>query len=217
MYLGKLLNLTETQDIELKNRVAKAWAKFAIYRDELTNRCYPLAQRLRLFVSCVQPTFLYGCSSWTLTSKRESVINRLQRQMLRSVVGVKRKVVIGTDGEKNLEDWVSWIMRSTRTAVKVSREHGVRNWVEEISRRKFQWAGHVARRTDGRWTKVMLDWSLTGCRAQARPLTRWCDSLSKFFTGTAGRPVGGSSWIAAAQDRDYWKQMEDDYIEFCRR
>eukprot|EP00959_Pyramimonas_sp_CCMP1952_P380003 7960680-Pyramimonas_sp.AAC.1 len=62
--------------------------------------------------------------------------------MLRSVVGVKRKVVIGTDGEKNLEDWVSWIMRSTRTAVKVSREHGVRNCVEDVSKRKFQWAGH---------------------------------------------------------------------------
>eukprot|EP00959_Pyramimonas_sp_CCMP1952_P006319 132068-Pyramimonas_sp.AAC.1 len=74
-----------------------------------------------------------------------------------------------------------------------------------------------ARRDDVRWTKVMLDWSLTGRRAQARPPTRWRDSLGRFFTRKASRPVGASSWIAVAQSRDNRNQLEDDHVEFCKR
>ena len=69
MYLGRLVNLRDTHDTELKNRSAKAWAKFSIYRNKLTSKHYPLAQRMRLFAAVVQTTFLYGCASWTMTRK----------------------------------------------------------------------------------------------------------------------------------------------------
>ena len=56
MYLGRLFSFRETHDMELRSRVSKAWAKFAIYRDELTDESYPLQQRSKLFGSVVQPT-----------------------------------------------------------------------------------------------------------------------------------------------------------------
>ena len=34
--------------------------------------------------------------------------------------------------------------RSTREAEAVQQQHNVKDWVEEIARRKFRWAGHVA-------------------------------------------------------------------------
>ena len=38
MYLGRLFCFRETHDVELCSRVNKTWAKFAIYRDVLTDK-----------------------------------------------------------------------------------------------------------------------------------------------------------------------------------
>ena len=63
IYLGKALHLQDVHDTEIKHRVSRAWAKFAIYRTQLTDKDYPLTSRLRLFNSIVTPTVLYGCSA----------------------------------------------------------------------------------------------------------------------------------------------------------
>ena len=107
------------------------------------------------------------------------------------------------DGETALEDWVPWIKRATRDAELAGRAHNVPNWVEEVARRKFRWAGHVARRNDGRWTKLVLQWSISGRRDRGRPVMRWSDSVEKFFSGVVGSAVGAETWIGKAQDRDY--------------
>ena len=31
-----------------------------------------------------------------------------------------------------------------------------------------------------------------------------------------GHPVGAESWIPKAQDRDYWRNLEDAYVAFCK-
>jgi len=58
MYLGRLFSFRSSQDVELKNRVDKAWAKFGMFRNELTNKCYDLVKRVELFKSVVQPSLL---------------------------------------------------------------------------------------------------------------------------------------------------------------
>ena len=116
-----------------------------------------------------------------------------------------------------LEDWLTWFRRATHTAETARKEHNIPDWVDEVAVRKFRWAGHVARRDDGRWTKVVMEWSLVGWRAQGRPVSRWVDSINKYFSGVVGTPVGAASWIAVAQDRDKWKLLEDDYVNFCRK
>ena len=52
-YLGTKLCLVQGSQIEIKNRIARAWAKFATFRSELTNRKVNLYERLRLFESDV--------------------------------------------------------------------------------------------------------------------------------------------------------------------
>jgi hypothetical protein len=71
-----------------------------------------------------------------------------------------------------------------------------RTKVADIERRiailKWQWAGHIARRTDGRWGGKVLEWRpRTGRRSVGRAPTRWTDDLVK---------VAGSRWMRAAQD-----------------
>ena len=77
MYLGRLFSFAATHDSELQHRISKAWAKFAVYRTELTDKHYDLAHRMRLFKAAVQTSFLYGCVNWTLTREIENKIKTI--------------------------------------------------------------------------------------------------------------------------------------------
>ena len=136
--------------------------------------------------------------------------------MLRIVLGCRRKVV-EQDGQSCLEDWLPWFKHATGEAEATRKEHHLPDWVEQLARRKFRWAGHVSRRNDGRWSKFLLHWSFSGCRRQGRPVIRWSDSINHFFEGLVGHAVRAVTWIAQAQDRDHWRQLEDEYVDFCRR
>ncbi|CAK1580292.1 unnamed protein product [Parnassius mnemosyne] len=58
---------------------------------------------------------------------------------------------------------------------------------------KWQWAGHIARRTDNRWGEKFLEWRpRTGGRSIERLSTRWCDDLVKH---------AGNRWMQVAQNR----------------
>ncbi|KAJ8726778.1 hypothetical protein PYW08_007034 [Mythimna loreyi] len=72
-----------------------------------------------------------------------------------------------------------------------------RTRVTDISRRiaklKWQWAGHIARRTDGRWGRKVLEWRpRTKRRSFGRPPTRWTDDLVR---------ITGTRWMRVAQNR----------------
>ena len=130
MYLGRALSLTNVHDSELKHRIAKAWAKFGVYRQELTDREIPLRLRLKLFQSVVTPSVLYGSSSWVLTGAREQTLRSTQLEMLRAMLGRKRSVV----GEC-LETWVDWVRRATAEARAGMDVHRVPDCVTEQANR----------------------------------------------------------------------------------
>ena len=49
------------------------------------------------------------------------------------------------------EEWLAWIVRASREAETVMDKFLVPDWVWEVHRRRYQWAGTVSRRTDARW------------------------------------------------------------------
>ena len=67
-----------------------------------------------------------------------------------------RKIVqvpsMSNDGEE--ED--DYIRRSTRTAEKCMEDNGTEGLVAAQRRRKWRWAGHVARLADRPWTQLAL-------------------------------------------------------------
>ena len=128
-YLGRLLNLCEPNDVEIDFRIKRAWAKFAVYREELTDKHYSLFQRLRMFNAVVMPTALYGAGSWAMTASREKSLRTAQRKMLRSILGKGRQRTepsgsevsyevgdVAWDDDECLETWVQWKQRTTREA-----------------------------------------------------------------------------------------------------
>ena len=51
MYLGRALAFQDSDENELKHRLKRAWAKFGVYRNELTNKRYSLFDRMKLFIA----------------------------------------------------------------------------------------------------------------------------------------------------------------------
>ena len=71
----------------------------------------------------------------------------------------------------------------------------------------------MARRTDKRWTREVLEYHpVHGSRARGHPKTRWEDELDKFVWDSFCMPKG--SWKELAQDRDFWRNLTTDYINY---
>ena len=128
--------------------------------------------------------------------------------MMKVVVGTRR-IAHGGD----LENWVDYVIRSTRAAEKVMTDLGQPDWVEEVHRRRFQWAGRTARLNDNRWTREVLVWSATGNRKRGRPKARWTDQLNKFFRREL--QATNQFWMEIASEEASWASLENDYVNFA--
>ena len=115
---------------------------------------------------------------------------------------------------ETLEPWVDWIKRVTSEVEEVAFAVGgleQRRW-------KWTWAGHVARRLDGRWTNSLLHWMPEGTRKQARPCKRWSDQITSFWDAVAGKKTSGvATWAEVAQSREHWQELEEEYLAFCAK
>jgi hypothetical protein len=182
-YLGRALSLTDTHDVELKHRIKKAWAKFGMHRQELTDKAISLTLRLKLFNSVVTPSVLYGSSTWVMTSSKEAMLRTMQIQMMRSMLARRRiikqtlhiEAETGDKQEPEIETWVEWVIRVTREARETMKVNDIRDWVDEQRDRRQRWANQLAKLEDGQWTKKVMDWQPEGWRARGRPKTRWTD------------------------------------------
>ncbi|CAH2270012.1 jg1963 [Pararge aegeria aegeria] len=116
-------------------------------------------------------------SAWTLTARLIHKLQVAQRAMERAMLGISWRDKIHNEV----------IRQRTKVTDKAFR----------VSILKWQWAGHVCRRTDGRWSRKVLEWRpRVGKRSLGRPPTRWSDDLRK---------VAGIDWVRKAQNRKSWR------------
>ena len=202
-YLGRLLSFKDYHSIEVDHRLAKAWKKFYCFKSELCSKDYPLKDRLKLFDAIVTPTMLYGSCSWTMTAEREKKLVVCQRRMLRRVCCVRKTAH---------EDWVEYMKRSTRTIEEIMHKHGLEYWIIGQRRRKWKWAGRVARMSTDRWAKAALLWEPShGCRRVGRPCMRWEHVLEKYVASFD--TVELIPWQLLAESKADWHEMEASFIE----
>ncbi|KAL0832165.1 hypothetical protein ABMA28_001622 [Loxostege sticticalis] len=185
VYLGQTVQLGKSNfEKEVNRRIQLGWAAFGKLRNIFSSKI-PQCLKTKVFDQCVLPVITYGTETWSLTM---GIIRRLkvtQRAMERAMLGVSLR-----DRIRNEE-----IRRRTK----------VTDIARRIANLKWQWAGHIARRTDGRWGRKVLEWRpRTGRRSVGRPPTRWTDDLVK---------VAGGAWMRAAQDRVLWKSLGEAYVQ----
>ena len=202
-------------------------------KGELCSKYYPVKHRLRLFEATVTAVLLYGSATWTMNADLERKLRSTQRKMLRWIIGGGRRVTVvrhagevsdsssnsdsqseseapkSEDGEA-MESWVDWLRRSNAIARHLLEVSNIEDWVSAQRRRKIRWAGHVARRNDGRWSHAVLGWTpKDGFRNVGRPRKRWCDDIDDFFLKEVGSEKG--AWVTLAQCRDTWKSYEGSF------
>ena len=158
VYLGHEIRMSkDSQTCEIHRIIAQGWAAYGKLKHILKSRL-PICLKRKVFDQCVLPVLTYGAETLTLTLTSARNLKVTQRKMERSMLGLNLR-----DHVKN-ED--------------LRRRSGVTDIIERIAILKWNWVGHMARRTDNRWTKRLLEWTpRTDKRSRGRPHTRWIDDL----------------------------------------
>ncbi|MGH0178353.1 UNVERIFIED_CONTAM: hypothetical protein FKN15_077393 [Acipenser sinensis] len=135
-----------------------------------------MTRHAELFNSTVLPAMLYGAETWSLTVVDRLKLAFTERAIERRMVGIKRTDRISNEQMRQMTK--------------------VKDAVELADKSKKRWAGHLARRTDGRWTLAVTEWlPLDIKRPLGCPATRWRDQL---------RQEMGRNWMCLARDRKAW-------------
>jgi hypothetical protein len=205
-YLGRSINLTDMDDTELQSRIAKAWAKFGVFRSELTDRAIPMHLRTRLFDAVITPTILYGSETWTMTLQRQLSLRAVQRRMMRRIIHAHRSY-------DKYDSYVDWIKEETAKAVQTMADHNIICWTVLQRRKAWKWAGKMANKSNDRWNHAVNAWHLHDIRPRGRPKARWQDVLNRFLTQKLDRDHINDDWMKAAADRKSWQNMARDFEE----
>ena len=184
MYLGHKLKLgLDNQTAEVKRRIGLGWAAFGklklIFKSKMNN-----SLKRKVFDSCVLPVLTYGAETLTLTKASENKLRVAQRAMERSMLGISLRDKMTNE----------WIRQQTRVV----------DVMERIATLKWNWAGHIARMTDERWTINILNWRPPKTRPMGRPPERWANSIKR---------SAGTNWQQLAMDRSEWRKKGEAYIQ----
>jgi hypothetical protein len=138
---------------------------------------------------------LYGCETWSLTSREEHRLRVFENRVRRRIFGPKRDEVTGGWGKLHNEELHG--LYSSPGIVRV------------IKARRIRWAGHVARMGEVRGAYNILVGKPEWRRPLARPRRRWEDNI-KMDLGEIG--LEDVNWIHLAQDRDRWRNLVNTVI-----
>ena len=105
---------------------------------------------------------LYGCETWSLTSREERKLRVFENMVLR---------IFGPRGDELAGEW-----RRLRNE-DVNDLYSSPNIVRVIKSRRMRWAGHVARIGEERGVCRVLVGKQEGKRPQGRPRRRWVDNI----------------------------------------
>lgn len=185
IYLGQKITTTKDRmKEEISRRIKMAWIAFGKLSNSLTSEL-PNTLKRKLYDQCILPVLTYGAETWSLTKKHAQRIARTQRAHERRMLGIKL-----SDRKTN-----EWIREQTK----------ITEVMERAAELKWRWAGHVARRTDDRWTRLILEWRpRLGRRSVGRPVTRWRDDIKE---------RAGIQWMRKSNNRWQWHEMGKAYIQ----
>ena len=83
--------------------------------------------------------------------------------------------------------------------------------VRVIKRRRMRWAGHVACMGEERGVYRVLVGKPEGRRPLGRPTRRWVDNIRMNLQDLG---CGYMDWIGLAQDRDRWRTLVSEVMNF---
>ena len=190
IYLGQRFSLKDkNQDKEIQRRITAGWTAYAKHRDIFKSNI-PISLKRKVYEACIIPAMTYAAETWSLTTKMENKLAAAQSKMERSMLGINYK-----DRKTN-----KWVRSQTK----------LKDIISIIKKLKWQWAGHIYRRNDNRWTIRITEWTpRIGKREKGRPQRRWRDELDKYWEKV--------NWEKETQNRKSWKHHGETFIQQWNR
>ena len=130
--------------------------------------------------------------------------------MLRSIIGTKR----AADEEEydGIENFVTWMKRSTAKVRDAMIEADIPDWVELQRQKKWTFTGRTLARADKSWTELMITSNIQGKRRDGRPLKRWSDDIVAFLTGMYSPDCAKTdSWTTVSECKAVWVMHAYDF------
>ncbi|CAH2090098.1 unnamed protein product [Euphydryas editha] len=184
IYLGKQVSFNVNSNLEVKRRITLTWKKFWSLKEILKGN-YSLHMKKIVMDTSIMPCLLYGCQTWVFTKEIKQKIEKTQKAMERSILRIRK-------------------IHKVRSEV-IRKKTKFTDALKHALTIKWQWAGHIARYTDRRWTIETTKWKgPSGIRNTGRPKQRWADDIVQ---------VAGRDWIEQSKDREKWKWLEEAYTQ----
>ena len=185
IYLGQIISMNSNKENEIKRRISLGWQAFgrasSIFKSKI-----PISLKNKVYNQCILPTITYGAETWNLTKK--------QMLKLRSAQRAHERIMLN----------VTW--KDHKTATWLREQTKLRDIVETVKQLKWNWAGHLARIEDTRWTIKVTKWTpLENKRNRGKQKIRWRDEIQKF--------IGNANWYQQAQTRNSWKSKGKAFVQ----
>ena len=217
--LGTIFTLNGSTQVEFDNRMRSAYAKFNSLYEVLGKRDANIQNRLQLFQATVTQSALWCSESWTLTVAQKRHLRAVRRGFSRRIAGPRRAPE---------QDYVSWIQNATKKAEERARDAGVDCWLKQVLRRRWDWAGRLARMSGERLAYRTTFWrdsewwqdqprgaSAYGVRPmRARPgnFARWEDDLMNFAAHK-----NWQRWQSVAKQESHWGKSAEEFVNWAWR
>ena len=183
LLVGQKVRASPGFEEEIKRRISMGWVAFGKHSNIFRSKM-PMKLKRQVYNQCVIPVITYGAETWSLTKALEKKLQSSQRAMERKMIGITWR-----DRKRN-----TWVRKETK----------VRDIREVIKKRKWQWAGHLMRRTDNRWTTRITEWQpREGKRNRGQQKRRWRDEIRK---------SAGPTWYRDTRDRQQWKSLGEAFV-----
>ena len=127
---------------------------------------------------------MYGCETWTLTTKLKSKIQATEMRVLRLIHGVTRR-------DRLRNDVIRDILK-------------VKSILLIIEKSQLRWFGHIIRMSEDRDVKRMLEWKPNQPRPIGRPRKRWLDQIKEI---TSRKIANFEEVLSLARERDEWRRF----------
>jgi len=153
--------------------------------------------KIKIRRTIILPVVLYGCETWSLTLREERRLRVSENWVLRRIFGPKRVEITG--------DW-----RKLQNE-ELNDLYCLPSIIRAIKSRRVRWAEHVARRGERRGVYRILVGKPEGKETTWRPRHRWENNI-KMVLQEVG--CAGMEWIELACDRDRWRAVVTEVMNF---
>jgi len=162
-YLGTTLTNQNSILEEIKSRLRSGNVCYHSVHNLLSSRLLSKNLKIKIYRTIILPVVLYGCETWSLTSRKERKLRVFENMVLRRIFGPRRDKATG--------EWRR--LHNKELTDLYSSPNNV--WV--IKLRTMRWAAHVVCMGEDSGVYRVLVGKPGGKRPLGRPRWRWVDNI----------------------------------------